>query len=299
MMMSAEKPQGHTVPHQTALWPLLSAAVYRLAPEDQFRSVVGAAKAQAKHSLEMAQLKRKCELAQTKSKTATREACVHSLMQAHLLHTVQKEGPGYMFSVRASSNADSFFNLTLATLEDHLGTVAGNIVKEVPAVPQPRPMNQLQADQALEDVFASGSDSPPQDDAATPLGVGAIDVHFKDSAHKQTNTKTQQHQTQQQTLPNTTGGLHRRRAYAITFCTTSFWQASKGHGFGGEYAFTSYPDWTRYVGHGSSTAHLQLHFFSLRAYVFRWHGYPKLASDDLAMAEWQAKIYAHEHDCDR
>ena len=155
-----------------------------------------------------------------------------------------------MFIVRASSHVDSLFHLTLATLEDHLQTAAGNIVKQVPVVRRAFPVKRLQADQALEDAFASDDDSPPQDNAAdaayaagvvTPtgdagLGVGTVEVHFKASTHETPHTQTN---TKQNALPNTRGGIPCRWAYALTCCTTSCWQASEGHGFVREFAFTS------------------------------------------------------------
>ena len=75
-------------------------------------------------------------------------------MRAHLIAECHKHGPGFQFSIRASTAAGSDFQTCIASLEDHLQSGIGQKVLAGPLVTRLLPTLALQADADLEEAFA-------------------------------------------------------------------------------------------------------------------------------------------------
>ena len=80
-------------------------------------------------------------------------AHVHELMVANLVQQCHKHGPGFHFSIRASTRADADFQIGIAGLEDRLHTGVGQVVPHAPAAHRVLARHALQANAALEEAF--------------------------------------------------------------------------------------------------------------------------------------------------
>ena len=155
-----ERQQGKRLPHQTQMWPGLVDIVYRLCAIDQFRSTTTISKAHAQQVLETARLQAQCKRSsQNQSQAvASRDGAIRELLQSHLIHECHKHGRGYMFSMQVSGAMDSQFATCLATLEDHLHTGVGAVVKRGPMVVKQSVVKTMRSEDSLaeelEEAFA-------------------------------------------------------------------------------------------------------------------------------------------------
>ena len=191
--------------HNSYLFPGLVDIVYRLAAEDQYRSTTVVTEANAQNMKDLAKIQRKAAQATKPVSHASREGCIRDLMRGHLVETCHQQGPGFQFSVRASSLPSSQFQMCISTLEDHLHTGIGQKAPAAPLATRPLWAGAMQADHAFEEAFESGNDEldaidvpEPDGGIVTPRGDDLADsehafaeVHFKvRSITHQQKTKT-------------------------------------------------------------------------------------------------------------
>ena len=183
--------------HHTYLWPGLVDIVYRLDPEDQYRSTETVTRANTKQMREVAKMQQKLTERTKPTSHASYEGCVRDLMRQHLVAECHKKGPGYLFSLRCSNAVGSDFQTCLASLEDHLQSGIGQRVPMLPTTKRLLPRLALQQEVALEEAFASDSEIVESEQGAavpdgeeqasgivTPVGDPALEcniseVHFK------------------------------------------------------------------------------------------------------------------------
>ena len=143
ILRSEETGQRRPFQHHSFLWPGLRDIVYRLTGEDQYRSTAEVTSAQTAMLKETAKLRTKCQQIKQPQRQASRAANVHELMCFHLLEECHRQGTGFMLSICASTRPDSDMQISLTSLEDHLGTAMGDKVLQIPVARRPMGMYGL------------------------------------------------------------------------------------------------------------------------------------------------------------
>ena len=166
------------LPHGSALWPGFRDIIYRLCGHDQYRSTEDVTKAQTVVMKAEAKLRQKVTKLTPPKRSLTREANVREAMSSHLLHECKSHGNGFMFSIRASTQPDSDFQVSMASLEDHIHTSLGNAIQRMPVIRAATNTRRgMDVEAALEDAF--DDDLTPRSDDDLEVVHEQMDVHFK------------------------------------------------------------------------------------------------------------------------
>ena len=167
-----------TLPHASSLWPGFRDIIYRLCGHDQYRPTEDVTKAQTVVLKEEAKLRQKVKKVAPPRRNLSRDANVREAMPSHLLHECKSQRSGFMFSLRASTHPSSDYQVSVASLEDHIHTSLGNAIQQLPVIQAAhRTRRGMDVEAELEDAF---------DDDLTPTGEDdrlvvheQVDVHFK------------------------------------------------------------------------------------------------------------------------
>ena len=122
-------------------------------------------------------LRQKAKKVEPPNRTSSREVNVHEAMSSHLIHECKSHGNGFMFSLKASSHPDSNFQVTVASLEDHIHTSLGNAIQRIPVIQPAAKRHHMDVDAQLEEAF--DDDLTPRGDDDLEVAHEQADVHFK------------------------------------------------------------------------------------------------------------------------
>ena len=166
--------RGHSA---SALWPGIRDIICRLSGHDQYRSTKEVTTAQTAQMKEENKLRQKAKKVEPPNRTLSREVNVHEAMSSHLIHECKSHGNGFVFSLKASSHPDSNFQVTVASLEDHIHTTLGNAIQRIPVIQPAAKRHHMDVEAQLEEAF--DDDLTPRGDDDLEVAHEQVDVHFK------------------------------------------------------------------------------------------------------------------------